>query len=414
MGQFLLLSNSIILIIFKVIFMNFSSIQQCDNDNIMPTYKRFPIALDKGSNATAYDYDGKKYIDFTSGIGVNSLGYCDEGWIKAVTEQASRIQHTSNLFYNKTQTDLAEKLCKATGYSKVFLANSGAEANECAIKLARKYSYDKYCGERYKILSLVNSFHGRTVTTLSATGQEHFHDYFFPFTDGFAYVPANDYDALKAAADGKVCAVMIECIQGEGGLVPLDEEYVQKVRSMCSRRDILLIIDEVQTGIGRTGKLLCQEHFGIQGDITTTAKGIAGGLPMGACLCNEKLAATMDAGTHGSTFGGNPVACAAASYVLDRIGNEEFLNEVAKKGEWIKEQLAQIPQLSNIRGMGMMIGADCCYDAGKVVNECVNKGLLLLTAKKSLRLLPPLTITYDELNEGLTILKEVLAGFENE
>lgn len=394
--------------------MSFESIQQSEAGSMMPSYKRYPVALERGENACAYDIDNKKYIDFTSGIGVNSLGYCDNGWVEAITKQASTIQHTSNLYYNPAQVNFAKKLCDATGYSKVFLANSGAEANECAIKLVRKYSYDKYCGERYKIISLKNSFHGRTITTLSATGQDAMHDYFFPFTGGFDYVPANDYDTLKIAADGKVCAIILELIQGEGGMLNLDKEFVQKIRTMCSRRDIILIIDEVQTGIGRTGKLLCQEHYGIQGDITTIAKGIGGGLPIGACLCNEKLSKTMTAGTHGSTFGGNPVACAGASYVLDRVNNEQFLNEVTEKGEWLKQQLEQIPQLTNVRGKGLMVGADCKFDSGLVCAKCVENGLLMLTAKKSLRFLPPLTITYDQLSEGVEILKNVLNSLDNQ
>lgn len=388
--------------------MDFNKVKLMEKENIMPTYGRFSVALVSGKGATAVDIEGKKYIDFGSGIGVNSLGYCDDGWVKAVSEQTAKLQHISNLYYSPIQVEFAEKLCKATGFSKAFLCNSGAEANECAIKLARKYSFDKYGSGRDKIITLVNSFHGRTVTTLSATGQDAMHNYFYPFTEGFEYIKANDISVLENAAKDGICAVMLECIQGEGGVLPIDKDYLKAVRELCNKNDIMLIIDEVQTGIGRTGKILAQEHFNIKADITTVAKGIGAGLPLGACLCNDNLANVMSAGTHGSTFGGNPVACAGGKYVLDIVNNPEFLNEINEKSEWLFMQLKSIPQIKEVRGMGLMIGADIDADAKDIAFKCVENGLLILTAKTSLRFLPPLNITYDELKRGLDILKSVL------
>lgn len=388
--------------------MNFNEVKLMEEKNIMPTYGRFNVALVSGKGSTATDINGKEYIDFGSGIGVNSLGYCDDGWVKAVSEQAAKLQHISNLYYSPVQVEFAEKLCKATEFSKAFLCNSGAEANECAIKLARKYSFDKYGNGREKIITLINSFHGRTVTTLSATGQDAMHNYFYPFTEGFEYIIANDINALESALKSDICAVMLECIQGEGGVLPIDKDYLKAVRKLCDENDILLIIDEVQTGIGRTGTMLAQEQFNIKADITTVAKGIGGGLPLGACLCTDDLANVMSAGTHGSTFGGNPVACAGGIYVLDKINNSEFLNKVYEKSQWFFEQLKNIPQIKEIRGIGLMIGADIDGNAKDIAQKCVESGLLILTAKTSLRFLPPLTITYEELQRGLDILKNVL------
>lgn len=388
--------------------MDFNEVKLMEKESIMPTYGRFDVALVSGKGATATDINGKEYIDFGSGIGVNSLGYCDDGWVKVVSEQAAKLQHISNLYYSPIQVQFAEKLCKATGFSKAFLCNSGAEANECAIKLARKYSFDKYGNGREKIITLVNSFHGRTVTTLSATGQDAMHNYFYPFTDGFEYIPANDIITLENAIKDDICAVMLECIQGEGGVLPIDEDYLIAVRELCNKNDILLIIDEVQTGIGRTGTMLAQEQFNIKADITTVAKGIGAGLPLGACLCIDNLASVMSSGTHGSTFGGNPVACAGGKYVLDKINNTEFLNEVNEKSKWMFQRLKNIPQIKEVRGMGLMIGADIQGNAKDIAEKCVENGLLILTAKTSLRFLPPLTITYEELQRGLDILKNVL------
>lgn len=389
--------------------MDFEEIKKDDELYIMPTYGRFQVALKEGKNATARDENGREYIDFTSGIGVNSLGYANEKWANAVAAQAKTLQHTSNLYYTAAQTQLAKKLCTLTGFSKVFFTNSGAEANECAIKLARKYSFEKYGKERTDIVTLENSFHGRTVTTLSATGQDVFHNYFFPFTQGFSFAKANSMDSLKEKVTDKTCAVMIELIQGEGGVNPLNKEFVTDVYNYCTNNDLLLIVDEVQTGVGRTGKLFCYENFGIKPHIITVAKGIGGGLPMGACLCTEELGNVLSSGTHGTTYGGNPIACAGASVVLDTVADERFLREVSEKGAYIKEQLKSIEEIEEIRGMGMMIGIVLKKDNAKeVAVKCAENGLLVLTAKTLIRFLPPLTISYDEINKGLEIFKSCL------
>lgn len=389
--------------------MNSSEIKSLSDNNLMNTYGHFNAALVSGKGATLYDAEGKSYIDFTSGIGVNSLGYGDEKWVEAVSRQAAELQHISNLYYNPTVAKLAEMLCKKSGFDRVFLCNSGAEANEASIKLARKYSFDKYGEGRAKILTLINSFHGRTMETLTATGQDALHNYFFPFPDGFGYVEAGDMEDLKNAADDTVCAVMMEPIQGEGGVMPLDKEYVKAVSEFCREKDILLIFDEVQTGVGRTGKLYAWENFGVRPDILSSAKGIGGGLPMGACLCGEKCAETFSAGTHGSTFGGNPVACAGALEVLARL-DDEFLTEVTRKGEKIRTALEKMNGVKSVRGMGLMIGIELKEKAAKdVAAECVENGLLILTAKTLLRILAPLVITDEEIDKGLDILSKVLS-----
>ena len=390
--------------------MSFETIKQQHDNALMPTYGRFPVALKGGKNATAYDEDGKCYIDFGSGIGVTSLGYCDEGYIKAVTEQLHTAQNFSNLSYNQTQIDCAQSLCERTGMARVFFGNSGAEANECAIKLARKYSFDKYGKGRSTVITLCNSFHGRTVTTLAATGQDVFHNYFFPFTGDFVYAPANDLEALKTFDDGTVCAVMLECVQGEGGVLPLETDYLRAVRRLCDEHDWVMIVDEVQTGIGRTGKLLAIEHADVKPDVVTLAKGLGGGLPIGACLCAERFSDVMSAGMHGSTFGGNPVVCAGASYVLSVVDTPEFLADVRRKGEYITARLQAMPHVKAVRGRGMMLGVVLEDDiaAKDVVNACLENGLLILTAKTLLRLLPPLSISQEELDRGLTILETVL------
>ena len=376
---------------------------------IMHTYGRYDVALKSAKGVTAYDENGKKYIDVSSGIGVNSLGYCNDGWVEAVSKQAGTIQHMSNYFYCPQASNLAEKLCTLTGFSKVCFGNSGAEANECAIKVARKYSFDKYGAERNEIITLNNSFHGRTVTTLSATGQDVFHNYFFPFLEGFINVEANNSDDLRAKLDDTVCAVMIEYVQGEGGVNSLDQKFVDDIFALCSEKDILVIADEVQTGVGRTGKFLAGEHFGKKADITTLAKGIAGGIPMGACLMNEKCSGVLTAGTHGSTFGGNPIACAGALAVIDRVESEGFLDEVGKKAEYIKNKLSQCSEVESVSGLGLMIGiALKNKNAADVAKEALKRGLLVLTAKTKVRLLPPLTISYDELDSGLKILIDIL------
>ena len=395
--------------------MTLDEIQKQHDAALMPTYGRFPVALASGHGATAIDVEGRAYIDFGSGIGVNALGYCDEGWVRAVQEQAAALQHISNLYYSPVQVQFAAELCAATGMGRVFLCNSGAEANECAIKLARKYSFDKYGNGRSTIVGLENSFHGRTLTTLSATGQDVFHQYFFPFTEGFSFAKAGDLDSLKDKLDGSVCAVLLECVQGEGGVVALDKAYVQAVQALCRERDVLLLVDEVQTGAGRTGTFLACEQLGLQPDVVTMAKGLGGGLPIGACLCTQALGGVMSAGMHGSTFGGNPVACAAGRYMLSRLTQPAFLEEVARKGAAIRQRLAAMPHVREVRGMGMMIGV--VLDAGTaraVAEDCLQNGLLILTAKTLLRLLPPLNITREELDKGLSILESVLERIEDQ
>lgn len=376
---------------------------------IMHTYGRYDVALKSGKGAIAYDENGKKYIDVSSGIGVNSLGYCNDGWVEAVAKQAGTIQHMSNYFYSEQSSNLAEKLCTLTGLSKVCFGNSGAEANECAIKIARKYSFDKYGEGRNEIITLKNSFHGRTVTTLSATGQDVFHNYFFPFTEGFSYVEAGDMNALKNTANKNTCAVMLELIQGEGGVNILDTSYVQSLVKFCNENDILVIVDEVQTGVGRTGKLFAFENYEILPDLVTVAKGIGGGLPIGLCMCGEKLKDVMSPSTHGTTFGANPVVCAGANYVLDTITADGFLDEVNKKGAYIEEKVSKFENVKNVRRMGLMIGIE--FENGNahdIAVKCVENGLLIITAKDLLRMLPPLVITYDEIDEALKILETTL------
>lgn len=382
--------------------------KELDQQYIMHTYGRYDVALAKGKGAVAYGEDGKRYIDVSSGIGVNSLGYCDDGWVQAVTAQAQTIQHMSNYFYSAQASQLAEKLCTLTNMSKVCFGNSGAEANECAIKIARKYSFDKYGDARNEIITLRNSFHGRTVTTLSATGQDVFHNYFFPFTDGFSFVEAGDMDALKAAVTDKTCAVMLELIQGEGGVNILDKEYVKALVAYCNDNDILVIIDEVQTGVARTGKLFAFQNYGVQPDLFTAAKGLGGGLPIGVCVCGEKLDGVMTPSTHGSTFGANPVVCAGANYVIDTVSTEAFLQDVREKGDYLEQQLRTIPAVKNVRRMGLMVGIEIEQDAHDIAVKCVQNGLLIITAKDVLRMLPPLTITKENIDEAITILKNTL------
>lgn len=388
--------------------MDNKKIKELDNENIMHTYGRYDVCLTKGKGVYAYDDNGKKYIDVSSGIGVNSLGYCDDGWVKAVSEQAGTIQHISNYYYNKVAGVLAEKLTKATGLSKVFFGNSGAEANECAIKVARKYSFDKYGRGRDHIITLVNSFHGRTIATLSATGQDVFHNYFFPFVDGFDNAIANDIESLKNTITDKTCAVMLETVQGEGGVNILDSEYLQQVRKICDEKDILLIVDEVQTGVCRTGKLYGYMHSGIKPDVVTSAKGLGGGLPIGICMVNDKLKDVMGPSTHGTTFGSNPVVCAGANYIIDTVNTPEFIEEVNKKGTYFKEKLEKIKGVKSVRQQGLMIGIEVEGNAGDIAKKCTENGLLVITAKTLLRMLPPLNIKYEEIDEALAILKKVM------
>lgn len=388
--------------------MDNKKIKELDNENIMHTYGRYDVCLTKGKGVYAYDDNGKKYIDVSSGIGVNCLGYCDDGWVKAVSEQAGTIQHISNYYYNKVAGVLAEKLTKATGLSKVFFGNSGAEANECAIKVARKYSFDKYGRGRDHIITLVNSFHGRTIATLSATGQDVFHNYFFPFVDGFDNAIANDIESLKNTITDKTCAVMLETVQGEGGVNILDSEYLQQVRKICDENDILLIVDEVQTGVCRTGKLYGYMHSGIKPDVVTSAKGLGGGLPIGICMVNDKLKDVMGPSTHGTTFGSNPVVCAGANYIIDTVNTPEFIEEVNKKGTYFKEKLEKIKGVKSVRQQGLMIGVEVDGNAGDIAKKCTENGLLVITAKTLLRMLPPLNIKYEEIDEALAILKKVM------
>lgn len=396
-----------ITIINKVILLD---TKEKDLQYIMHTYGRYDVALKSGKGATAYDEDGKKYIDVSSGIGVNSLGYCDEGWVNAVSQQAGTIQHMSNYFYSEQASNLAEKLCTITGLAKVCFGNSGAEANECAIKLARKYSFDKYGADRNEIITLKNSFHGRTVTTLSATGQDVFHNYFFPFTEGFSYAEADNLDDLKNKVTDKTCAVMFEVIQGEGGVNILNKDYVQSLVKFCNEKDILVIIDEVQTGVGRTGKLFGFENYDVKPDIITVAKGIGGGLPIGLCVCGEKLKDVLTPSTHGTTFGANPVVCAGANYVIDKVSEPKFLEEVNAKGAYLEEKLLKIDAVKSVRRMGLMVGIELKDgDAHDVAIKCVENGLLIITAKSLLRMLPPLTINYDEIDEAVEILEKTLA-----
>lgn len=388
--------------------MDNKKIKELDNENIMHTYGRYDVCLTKGKGVYAYDDNGKKYIDVSSGIGVNSLGYCDDGWVKAVSEQAGTIQHISNYYYNKVAGVLAEKLTKATGLSKVFFGNSGAEANECAIKVARKYSFDKYGRGRDHIITLVNSFHGRTIATLSATGQDVFHNYFFPFVDGFDNAIANDIESLKNTITDKTCAVMLETVQGEGGVNILDSEYLQQVRKICDEKDILLIVDEVQTGVCRTGKLYGYMHSGIKPDVVTSAKGLGGGLPIGICMVNDKLKDVMGPSTHGTTFGSNPVVCAGANYIIDTVNTPEFIEEINKKGAYFKEKIEKIKGVKSVRQQGLMIGIEVEGNAGDIAKKCTENGLLVITAKTLLRMLPPLNIKYEEIDEALAILKKVM------
>lgn len=392
--------------------MDIQEIKALDSAYIESTYARADLCVAKGKNATCWDLDGKKYIDFSSGIGVNSLGFCDEQWVNAVCHQATTLQHISNLYYTIPGPLAAQLLCEKTGYKKVFFGNSGAEANEGAIKAARKYSFDKYGpqAERNEIISLVNSFHGRTIATLTATGQEVFHNYFFPFVQGFQYAEANNIEDVKSKISSKTCAVMVEFIQGEGGVIPLDEGFVKELFDYCHQRDILVIADEVQTGIGRTGKLLCCENFGVKPDLVSLAKGLAGGLPIGAVLFGDKVENVLGPGMHGTTFGANPMACAGAKVVLERM-TPAFLERVNAKGAYLKEKIEAMPNVGSVIGMGMMLGIELeKSDSKTVVASCIANGLIVLTAKSKVRLLPPLTITYKEMDQGLTVLEKVLSA----
>jgi len=406
--------------------MNSLDIKKIEDNYTANTYARYDVALVSGLGARAKDPEGREYIDFTSGIGVNSFGFCEPGWVSAVQGQTEKLQHVSNLFYSEPCALAAEKLVSLTGMSNVFFANSGAEANEGAIKAARKYSHMKYCGsgnlqdgqdeagdtDRYRILTLEGSFHGRTMATITATGQSAFHKYFTPFLQGFAYTPINDTASLIKNVTDKTCAIMIEFIQGEGGVVELDKGFASEIAALCEERDILLIADEVQTGIGRTGKFMAYDHFGIKPDIVTVAKGLGGGLPAGGVIFGEKAMNALGPGDHGSTFGGNPVVCAGVDYILSKFMDDgSFLAEIAAKGEYFREKLKTVPGVKGVSGIGLMIGVDISpKDAKAVCAQALSRGLLLLTAKDKVRLLPPLNIEKSDIDEGLMILSDAIAS----
>lgn len=386
--------------------MEFSTLQQLENTYMAETFSRFPVAIERGEGATLFDTEGKRYVDFGSGIAVNIFGANDEKWKAAVIDQLSRIQHVSNYYYSEPQLDLAELLCFRTGAKRVFFANSGAEANECALKAARKYSFDKYGEGRKKIISLNGSFHGRTLFTLTATGQQAFHRFFGPFVPEVVSVDANMQAVEKESENA--CAVIIECVQGESGVQALEKGFVRALRTFCDEHDILLICDEVQSGNGRTGKFCAYEHYGITPDIMTTAKGLGGGLPIGACLFFEKTEHTLKPGDHGSTFGGNPVCCAGAVSIVSRL-TEDFLLEVQGKAEYLRAKLKGFDGVRRVTGLGLMIGLEVEKPAKEIAQNCLKRGLLVLTAHEKVRIVPPLNITKTEMDEGLTILREVLA-----
>ena len=385
------------------------SIISLDKEYVAGTYSRFPVELVSGKGCILTGTDGKQYIDLTSGIGVNSFGVADDAWVQAITGQAMKLQHSSNLFYTEPCTKLAQLLCQKTGMKKVFFCNSGAEANECAIKVARKYSSEKKGADCYTIITLVNSFHGRTLTALAATGQDHFHQYFQPLTPGFVHTEANNIEMLEEMiATINPAAVMMECVQGEGGVLPLNREFICAAEKLCKEKDIPLIIDEVQTGNGRTGTLYAYMHFGIEPDIVSTAKGLGGGLPIGATLMSEKVQSVLGPGDHGSTYGGNPVCCAGALSILGRL-NADLMEDVQHKSDYIFSTLSGAPGIESVTGMGLMIGIQTVRPAKEVVNACIEKGVLCLTAKTKVRLLPALNIPMELLQQAIEIFKAVAA-----
>ena len=386
-----------------------SNIKAMDQAYVANTYARFPVQIVSGKGSEVFDENGKRYIDMGSGIGVTSFGIADDAWQKAVTDQLCKVQHMSNLYYTEPCANLAKLLCEKTGMSKVFFGNSGAEANECAIKVARKYAAEKKGPEYSTIITLKNSFHGRTLTTLAATGQDHFHQLFQPLTPGFVHAAAGDIDELKALiAANKVAAIMIECVQGEGGVIALSPEYVSAVSEIAAAEDILLMVDEVQTGNGRTGKLYGYMNYGIQPDVITTAKGLGGGLPLGACIMSSKVESVLGFGDHGSTFGGNPVCCAGAVSVIERL-DDAFLSEVQKKSAYIFETLHAADGVESVSGMGLMIGIKTKKPAKEIIAKCIENGVLCLTAKDKVRLLPALNIPMEILAEAISVLKAACA-----
>ena len=382
------------------------NIKSIDREYVAGTYGRFPIEIVSGKGSLVYDESGKEYIDMGSGIGVTAFGLCDDEWVKATALQLSTLQHMSNLYYTEPCAKLAQLLCEKTGFKKVFFGNSGAEANECAIKVARKYAAERKGDDFYTIITLKNSFHGRTITTLSATGQDHFHKLFNPLTDGFIHADAGNTKQLKElVAANKVAGIMLECVQGEGGVIPLDADYVKSVAEIAKANDIILIIDEVQTGNGRTGKLYSYMHFGISPDVVTTAKGLGGGLPIGACLMSEKVQNVLGKGDHGSTYGGNPVCCAGAISIIERI-DDELLQSVTEKSEYIFNTLKDAQGIESVSGMGLMIGIKTVKPVSEVMQYCMDNGVLCLTAKDKLRLLPALNIPFETLKKAIEIIKQ--------
>lgn len=380
-----------------------------DNEYVAHTYGRFPVALVKGKGANIWDTEGKKYIDLGSGIAVNIFGIADDEWQNAVTEQLGKLQHTSNLYYTEPCAKLAELLCTRTGMKKVFYGNSGAEANECAIKAARLYSYNKYGEGRSTIVTLKNSFHGRTITTLAATGQDVFHTKFGPFTEGFVYCEADNIEELRRlVSENNCCAIMFEVVQGEGGIRVLSKEFVAEIAALAKEKDLITIVDEVQTGNGRTGKLYGYMNYDIQPDVVTTAKGLGGGLPIGVCMLGKKMKDVFTPGTHGSTFGGNPVCCAGAYSVLSRV-DDKLMQEVAEKSAYIRSELEDATGVESVSGMGLMLGIETQRPAGDIIKEAMEQGVLVLSAKTKVRLLPPLNISMEDLKTAIAILKEVIA-----
>ena len=376
-----------------------------DKAYVANTYNRFPVEISHGEGSYVYDTEGKRYIDMGSGIGVTCFGISDPVWVKAVTDQLGRVQHMSNLYYTEPCIRLAEMLCQRTGMKKVFFSNSGAESNECAIKVARKYAAEKKGNEYYTIVTLNNSFHGRTLTTLAATGQDHFHKLFQPLTPGFVHTPANDIEALKkTVCENKVAGILIECVQGEGGVNSLDRDFVKAAADLAKELDILLMIDEVQTGNGRTGELYAYMHYGITPDVVTTAKGIGGGLPLGATLLGEKAESVLGFGDHGSTFGGNPVSCAGAVSIIERL-TPAFLADVKAKSEYVFDAFKNAEGVESVSGMGLMVGIKTVKPASEILKTCMANGVLCLTAKDKIRLLPALNIPMDVLEEAVEIIK---------
>lgn len=385
------------------------NIKELDKEYVAGTYSRFPLTIVKGKGSTVWDDEGKKYIDLSTGIAVNSFGIADGEWMAAVTKQLGSLQHMSNLYYTEPCAELAQMLCQRTGMDKVFFSNSGAEANECAIKAARKYAAEHRGAEYYNIITLKNSFHGRTVTTLAATGQDVFHHDFLPLTEGFLYAEANSIDDIKTLTESNKCAgVMIEVIQGEGGVNPLDKDYVKALAELCAEKDLLLVCDEVQTGNGRSGKLYAYMNYGIQPDIVSTAKGLAGGLPLGATLLGAKVSGVFTPGTHGSTFGGNPVCCAGAISILGRI-DDELLKGVRERSEFIINELSGAPGVESVTGLGLMLGVKTSKPAAEVISACMAKGVLVIKAKDKVRLLPALNIPMEQLKQATAVIKEVCA-----